>query len=182
MDNKNFFVQLPSKTVDPRGYYKQGLVDNIKKYPWLKVAGMDAPFTTKNGKEIRGIDFAGADHLITFGTAKSHDINWVENGDYARKKGYAPVFDLQKDYALVLSKLDAFANARKPRPTYNTAYLRGTSDVFYVSGQRVEVYDNYIKIGMNIIPRNTPIERTISYYTPAQIETLRTVIVTVRNW
>lgn len=182
MDNKNFFVKLPSAVVDPRGYYKRGLVENINKYPWLKVAGLDAPFTTTNGKTIRGINYAGPDQLITFGTAKNHDVNWVENGDYARKKGYMPVYDLEKDYALVLSKLDAFAQARKPRPTYTTAYLRGTSDTFYVSGQRVEVYDNYIKIGMNIIPRNVNIGRTVAYYTPAQVEAIRTVFVTVSNW
>ena len=182
MDNKNFFVKLPSANIDPRGYYKQGLIDNINKYPWLTVAGLDAPFTTPSGKGIRGINFAGPDQLITFGTAKNHDINWVENGDYARKKAYAPVYDLQKDYALVLSKLDAFAQARKPRPSYSTAYLRGTGSSFYVSGQRVEVYDNYIKIGMNIIPRTGNINNTVAYYTPAQTEVVRTVLVTIRNW
>lgn len=179
MDNKtNFFVQLPSNANDPRGFYKKGLIDAINKYPWLKVAGMDAPFTTPSGKEIRGINFAGPDNLITFGSAKNHDVNWVKRADYAREKGYHPVYDIIKDWTTVMGKLNTFANERKPRPTYRSqeVYLQGSGNAFYVNGQLVEVYDNYIKIGLNIIPRNLT---TTNYYAMpvAQQEIVRTVIV-----
>lgn len=179
MDNNNFFVQLPTSANDPRGFYKKGLIDAINRYPWLKVAGLDAPFTTKNGNEIRGIQFAGPENLITFGSAKSHDVNWVKRPDYAREKGYHPVYDIIKDWTTVMGKLDKFANERKPRPRYQEVYLQGAGDTFYVNGQKVEVYDNYIKIGLNIIPRNLT---TTAYYSMPSIqqEIVRTVIVRLK--
>lgn len=175
-NNSNFFVQLPSASNDPRGFYKAGLVNAISKYPWLKVAGLDAPFTTNKGTDIRGIQFAGPDNLITFGSAKNHDINWVKRADYAREKGYHPVYDIIKDWNTVMGKLDKFATERKPRPRYQEVYMHGTADVFYAGGQRVEVYDNYIKVGLHIIPRNVT-STTYRAMPVAQQEIVRTVIV-----
>jgi hypothetical protein len=179
MDNKNFFVQLPNKATDPRGFYKAGLIEKLNKYPWLKVAGLDSPFTTPSGRDIRGIEYAGADHVLTFGTAKYHDVNWAKRTDFVREKGYAPVLDIVKDWSTVVTKLDAFAQARKPRPVYNPYYTRNTGDIMYVGGQKVEVFDNYIKIGYNIIPR-TANTNTFYAYTPAQLEAIRTIVVTVK--
>jgi hypothetical protein len=178
MDNKNFFVQLPNSATDPRGFYKAGLIDKLNKYPWLKVAGLDAPFTTPSGRDIRGIEYAGAGNVITFGTAKYHDVNWAKRADFVREKGYAPVLDIVKDWSSVVSKLDAFANARKPRPVYNP-YRHACSNCITLGGNVVEVFDNYIKIGMNIFPR-TINTNTYYSYTPAQLETIRTIIVTVK--
>ena len=158
-NNYNFAVELPSRTQDPNGFYKKGLVDKlIKQYPWLKVAGIDAPYTLKNGAELRGINHAGPGSVLTFGTAKNHDVNWAERADYVREKGYTPVYNLAKDWTTVVNRLDAFANARKPvyRPTYTT-----TSVAYTIAGCPVEVFDNFIKIGYTIIPR---FPKTTDYY------------------
>ena len=82
----NFAVELPTRAQDPSGFYKKGLIEKLtKNYLWLTVAGLDAPHTLKNGRELRGVDHAGPGSVITFGTAKNHDVNWVERPDYARE-------------------------------------------------------------------------------------------------
>ncbi len=178
MDNTyKFAVELPTKAQDPSGYYKKGLVDKlVNKYPWLKVAGIDDPYYTKNGKYIRGIDYAGAGSVMTFGTAKNHDVNWVERPDYVREKGYTPIYNLVKDWNTVVNRLDAFANEKKPvyRPTYNYS----TSSVSYnIGGDVIEVFDNFIKIGYHIIPRNP---RQAEYYLLSQPSVTK-VIVTING-
>jgi hypothetical protein len=48
-----------------------------------------------------------------------------------------------------MQELDAFAQERKPQ--YK---LRSTGDAFYAYGQKVEIFDQFVKVGNNIIPRN----------------------------
>jgi hypothetical protein len=177
MDNNAFVVELPSLTQDKNGFYKKGLMDLvINKYPWLTVAGIDDPTRLKSGRELRGVEYAGAGNVITFGTAKSHDVNWIQRPDYAREKGYNPVYNLLKDWNTITSKLHTFAMAKKPvaKPTCGCYYTSGNS--FFVDGQKVEIFDNFIKIGYNIIPRNLT-SRELYAYTPATIKQIETVIV-----
>ena len=176
MTKSTFVVQLPSIAQDKNYYYKKTFVKNIiTKYPWLTIAGIDAPFTLKSGRELRGIDHAGAEHLLTFGTAKNHDINWVQNANYACGRGYNPVYNLLTDWNKIESELAAFAAARKPAPKYVT---RETGSSFYAGGQKVEVYDNFFKIGYNIIPRT---KANSNVYTASQLETIKTLVITIKN-
>ena len=186
MDNKNktFAVQLPSTDMDPRGFYKKGLIDELNKYPWLTVAGMDDPFYTKSGKFIRGINYAGPKNLITFGTAKNHDVNWIEREDFARTKGVAPVYDIIKDWSTVKGNINAFAAVRKPapKPTTRVGYIAdsyfGTENL-YINDTNVEVFSNYFKIGSTIIPR-TNTTSTASAYKVAYTNYVPKTEVTVR--
>lgn len=179
MDNKyNFAVQLPTKSADTNGFYKKGLMDKIiNKYPWLKVAGIDEPTYTKSGRYIRGVDYAGPGNVITFGTAKSHDVNWVERPDYVREKGYTPVYDLVKDWNTVVSRLDAFANARKPRPTYTSGVQYVAFNKYCIAGVPVEIFDNFYRIGYTIIPRFPKTSDYCLFSTPEVTK----VIVTVKG-
>lgn len=178
MDNKyNFAVILPSKSADTTGFYKKGLVDRVlNNYPWLKVAGVDSPYYTKNGRYIRGVDHAGPGNVLTFGTAKNHDVNWVERPDYVREKGYTPVYDLVKDWNTVINRLDAFAKSRKPAPRYSDFYSTGCNK-YCICGVPVEVFDNFYKIGYNIIPRYP---RENEYYIIQKPEVVK-VIVTIKS-
>ena len=171
----NFAVELPTRAQDPSGFYKKGLIEKLtKNYPWLTVAGLDSPYSTNSGRTIRGVDHAGPGSVITFGTAKNHDVNWVERPDYVREKGYTPVYNIVKDWSTVVSRLDAFAQAKKPvyRPVYKT-----TSVVYTIAGMPVEVFDNFIKIGYNIIPRYPS---TSDYYLFSKPEVTK-VIVTING-
>lgn len=162
MENKyKFAVELPSLVNDPRGFYKKGLVDMItKRYPNLTVAGLDNPDVK------RGIQYAGPGSLITFGTAKNHDINWVERPDYAREKGYKPVYDLIKDWSTIATKIAAFSSEKarleeekrreeaRRAAAYRIQYVYPTNYLYstYVEGIRVDVYPTYIKVGNKTIP------------------------------
>jgi hypothetical protein len=187
--NNKFAVKLPSANVDPYGYYKKAIIDKlIDKYPYLTMAGLDAPFYTPSGKPIRSVEYASAGDAITFGTAKSHDVNWVKNTNFMN--GVVPTYDIQKDWTEVMSNIDAFAKARKPKQSYNpytvhSSYCNCSScnsseNYFYVGGKLVEVYDDFIKVGLTIIPRYTK-PATFKYYSVYELETIHTIIITVRS-
>lgn len=133
-----FAVELPGTDRDPRGFYKKGLVEIMTspKYSKLTIAGIDVPAV------LRGIEHAGPGSLITVGTAKNHDINWVERPGYAREKGYAPVYDLIQDWNKVTDKLDQYYNEKYPK------YKTMTTS----TGAKVEIYPHFIKIDNNVYP------------------------------
>lgn len=177
MTKNSFVVELPTLAQDKNGFYKKGLMDLIiNKYPWLTVAGIDDPTRLKSGRELRGVEYAGAGNVITFGTAKSHDVNWIQRPDYAREKGYNPVYNLIKDWNTITNKLHTFAMAKKPAVKTCSACYYGSGNTFYVDGQKVEIFDNFIKIGYTIIPRQLTTSQLYAY-TPATIKTIETVIV-----
>ena len=167
-DTFKFAVELPTLANDPRGFYKKGLVDILtKRYTNLTVAGLDNPDVK------RGIQYAGPGSLLTFGTAKNHDVNWVERPDYAREKGYKPVYDLIKDWSTVVSKISAFsaekarieeearraefarANAYRMSYVYARPVATDALYITYVDGIKVQVFSNFIKVGYTVIPTTT---------------------------
>ena len=137
--NKNAFViELPALNVDPQGFYKKGLVETLtsKKYEKLTIAGIDLPTV------IRGIQHAGPGNLITIGTAKNHDVEWIERPNYAREKGYNPVYDLVADWNTIMKKIEVYYNEKYPK-AYNFTGTYGTN---------VQVFDGFVKIGDNVYP------------------------------
>lgn len=161
--NDNFFVTLPSTSTDTRGFYKKGLLDLIdKKYPWLTVAGLDAPFYTDKGNPISGVQYAGAGNVLTFGSAKYHDVNWIKRADFAREKGYEPVLDLVKDWNTITRKLDVFAQNRKPAPRYTYSSNRYGREEICVAGNRVTITDNFVFVNNVAIPRELDARRYAS--------------------
>ena len=139
MTSKNSFaVVIPSKERDPQGFYKKNFVELLQspKYNKLTIAGIDIPTV------LRGIQHAGPDTLLTVGTAKNHDINWIERPTYACERGIEPIFDLVKDWNTVTNKLDTYYNEKYPKFRSFTA---STCAV-------VEVYPHFIKVGNNVYP------------------------------
>jgi len=149
MDNKNkFAVKLPSFLNDINLLYKTNLVNTIiDKYPHLTMAGIDTPYETSRGNEINGIENAKPNDYITFGTSRTHDVNWMSKGEedtfnYLNRTG-VPVYDLQKDYGKVMYNLDKFATANKPKETCNCDYC---------NYNKVQKFDAFTKVGYTIIP------------------------------
>lgn len=179
MNNNTFAVLVGNGTTGK--FYKQAFINEVTtKYPWLTVAGLDDPYTLKNGRTLRGVQHAGAGNLVTVGTAKHHDINWVENPEFAAKKGYQPIYDLVTEYNAASNALRKYAMAKKPQPKTQTVYVQDAGSVFYACGAKVEVFDNFFKIGTHIIPR---VATATSFYgyTPAQMDVIKKVIVTVKT-
>jgi len=154
-----FHVQLPSYNNDNNGFYKKAILDTIaNKYPWLTVAGLDAPFYMESGKKLRGVQDAGPGSLLTFGTAKNHDVNWVERNTYATEKGYHPILNPITNWNTVMDKLYKFAMERKPLPkvnVYNQMYQDRTvaNDRFVIGGKNVTITDDFVFVGTKALPR-----------------------------
>jgi len=138
----SFAVVLPSKSEDPQNFYKKGFIEEVLKvrrdYPGLTVAGIDNPDVR------RGIEYATNDHLMTVGTAKHHDINWVERANYAREKGYKPVYNLIENWNEVVADLKKYAETH-----YGSTTVR-------LSGGRVAIiHRDFIKVGYKCYPYAT---------------------------
>ena len=205
MTNNKFAVVLPSRTLDTNGFYKQGLVDLLlNKFTWLTIAGFDEPDVK------HGIEYAGPGSLLTFGTAKNHDVNWIKRPDYARGRGIVPIYDLVKDYNTVIAAITAFANARKPRPVYNyNSYCNcNTNDIFKCGNcgalnvlpttvtpvystpvycaPKVKVFDNFVKVGYEIASPAYGVSYTntpcyVSTYTPQVVSQVSYLKTTLRR-
>ena len=133
-----FVVEIPSANRDPHNFYKRELFNEILKvrrdYPGFKVAGIDDPSVK------RGIEHATNNNLITVGTAKNHDVEWVERAGFACEKGYNPVYDLISDFSTVKSKLRAYAEKN-----------HGTKEFNLSNGSTVVIHRNFIKIGYKVV-------------------------------
>ena len=129
-----FVVELPSADRDPQNFYKRGFVEELLKtraqYPTFTIAGIDAPDVR------RGIEFASNGNLLTVGTAKTHDAEWVERPNFAREKGYEPVFDLVKDWKKVTDRLKKYAEE-----------VHGNTIVDLSGGRKAIIHRDFIKIG-----------------------------------
>lgn len=158
LNNKlSFVVELPTKNEDPRNFYKRGLLEEVLKirneYPGFTVAGIDAPDVK------RGVEHASHGNLLTVGTAKTHDVEWVERPNYAREKGYNPVLDIRKDWKEITTKLKAYAEDKY-----------GATEVTLSGGRRAIIHRDYIKIGYKLYSYAEFAE--VYGLTPADIKTL----------
>ena len=134
----SFAFELPTTDIDPNNFYKKGILEEIlkirKEYPGFTVSGVDRPDVK------RGVDYASNSNLITVGTSKTHDIEWVERPNYAREKGYAPILDIRKDWNKIVTRLRAYAEEH-----------HGTKTVGLSSGVTAIVHRNYVQIGYDLI-------------------------------
>jgi len=130
--NNSFAVEIPTRDMDPNLFYKKELLTLItNKYPHFTVSGKVPPAIN------RGVEYASHGNLLTFGTAKTHDVEWVERPGYVCEKGYAPIFNLVKDWNKIVSRLDALNDELYPKKLKLS------------NGMDVEFFENFVKIGYN---------------------------------
>lgn len=170
-NDKRFFVELPSYNADNTGFYKKAILDRIRReYPWLTVAGLSDPYRTPKGNIINGVQSAGAGNLLTFGTAKHHDVNWVRRAEFAAERGYTPILNPVTNWNSVVNHLHAFAMDKKPYlPTYDrfsrrdAAYALG-NDRYLIGGNNVTITRDFVYVGNQALPRT--ITPTVYYALP----------------
>jgi hypothetical protein len=173
----NFAVQLPTSREDRFGFKKIAFVETmIKFFPWLTVAGIDSPFTI-NGKTIKGIDYAPAGTVLTFGTSKTHDVNWIENVNYLKDADRIPTYDLNTESIGALKHLQMFAESIKPKtPSKNNYYSTYSRCLLCSNLIDVEEFASCTKIGYNIIPKAIAFPIFCSYRKPQYITELTITI------
>ena len=170
MTNDKFFVALPSYATDNTGFYKQAILDKVRKeYPWITVAGLSDPYRTPKGNYINGVQNAGPGNLLTFGTGKFHDVNWVRRPEYATERGYEPIIDPVKNWNTLVNKLHTFAMNRKPSYTYasSNTYALG-NDRYVIGGNKVTITDDFVYVGAKALPRTVTRDSYYSLSTPVR--------------
>ena len=165
-----FYIKLPSANIDPKGALKSFLVNKmLSAKPWLRYAGIDTP------RVERGIQYASADDYIVFDSSATFDVDWAKSSDLSEStKRYIPVYDLYTDFNSAINKLESYARAKCPffsEPDYDFKYF----------GQPVKVFDNYVQIGLNIIPRKNT-RAYLSALPGATIDSITEVIVKINNY
>ncbi len=135
--NNSFVVEIPNVSTDPNFLYKKELLKHIEaNYPHMTVSGKTPPVVR------RGVDQASYGNLITFGTSKTHDIEWVERPAYACEKGYAPVYNLVKDWNKITNRLAQLNDELYP------------SNLNLSNGTEVEFHKNFVKVGYKRVSYN----------------------------
>ena len=85
----------------------------------------------------RGVEYASHGNLLTFGTSKTHDVEWIERPSYACEKGYSPVYNLVSDWNKITDRLEKLNEERYP------------SRLRLSNGMEVEFFKNFVKVGYN---------------------------------
>lgn len=111
-------------------FYAEQLKKTVREMG-LTIAGEDFPPVTS------GYDLADFGNLLTIGTARNHDVNWVRRPTYACEKGYKPVLNLIEDWNLIQKKL--------------AEYYADKYELRLRSGAKVSFHDGFVKIGTEII-------------------------------
>lgn len=194
MNNLGFAVRFPSRNNDSKGVFKKSLLNFIEReYPYLSLAGLDAPEYDALGRRIKSIEYVGPKDTMTFGLSDYHDVAYATKpSDLLNEQGtgFAPVYDIADDWNTVINKLTRFAEAKEREESCYNCPLRNVcgkvkkpkyneADAYYLSdGTKVTIFDNFIKIGNTIVPRNiTPV--FIAKAPVATRELIKRTIVTI---
>ena len=149
LNNKGqFFVHISEKSP-----YVKRLVEKAQDLN-LTVSGDN---TAPVGKRLGDIRNAQKGDQITFGTSSRFDMNWVARDEYFCQKGFAPVYDIVKDWNKIEKALKQFADQKKKLNTVN--------------GNDVRFHARFMVVDGRIVPYN---KQEVAVLVP--VETLRDIM------
>lgn len=125
-----FFAHIDEKTPYVREFVRRA------QELGLTVSG-DGTATVKGGD----ITKAQKGDVITVGSSSKFDVNWAKRDGYVCDKGYAPVYNLHKDWAKVNKALENFAAEKKAVKLENGTNVRFHHSFMVIDG-RVYNYKN----------------------------------------
>jgi hypothetical protein len=134
-----FFVHVSEKNP-----YVKELVRQAQQLQ-LTVSG-DGTAPVKGG-DIRE---AGKGDQITFGTSNRFDVNWVKRDQYFCQKGYAPVYDIVKDWNKIEKALKQFADRKKQLTCCNGVNVNFHSRFMVVDGRVISYEQNKIAASLPV--------------------------------
>ena len=127
LNNKGqFFVNISEKSPYVKELVRQA--QNLN----LTVSG-DGTTPTKGGD----ITQAQKGDQITIGSSTRFDVNWTKRDQYFCQKGYAPVYDIVKDWNKIEKALKQFADQKKKLNTVNGNDIRFHARFMVVDGRVV---------------------------------------------
>lgn len=150
---KSYIFELPEKKYDNKGFLKNLVINHIaEKYPFLTMDGIDGPKTETS------LQYAGPGDFISLGVHPKYHISSVKKNDWyngcSNCFNYKCPFNalnrpekinLLSDFDIAMKKLDEYANS-------TGQYLDKGYDYKWF-GTPVRIYQNFIQIGMTIIPK-----------------------------
>lgn len=161
--SNKYMFKLPSN--DTTGSFKNQLLTNVMKaYPFLTFKSkVDYPYSSV------GVELAKGGDYITVGMDSTNDISWLPS--YANKYE-AECIDLYTDFDRAMNALDNYA--RKNNPFYD--------DYDYITefGTPVKIYNDFVQVGYNIIPRNNI--HFLKGLRPAEKKQIINIIIKIKNY
>jgi hypothetical protein len=98
--------------------YAQEILD-IAQRKGLTVSGDgSARSTGRNIEEIL------PNEILTFGTSKRFDVNFISRPSYAKKNNLVPVYDVVKDYRKVIEAINEMADEKKTLQRSRDGYIK----------------------------------------------------------
>lgn len=147
LNNKGqFFVNISEKSPYVKELVRQA--QNLN----LTVSG-DGTAPTKGGD----ITQAQKGDQITVGSSTRFDVNWTKRDQYFCQKGYAPVYDIVKDWNKIEKALKQFADQKKKLNT--------------ISGNDIRFHARFMVVDGRVVPYN---KQEIAVLVP--VETLRDIM------
>jgi hypothetical protein len=132
MKNKSFVIAIPVEERDSALFYTNAILEHIREeFPEFTISGEDKPVVR------HGVEYIFPGALLTIGTSRTHDVEWVKNADFAGRKGYEPVLDLIKDWTKIKAKLREYRDANYF--TYKAS-----------NGAKVDFFNGYTRIGYTV--------------------------------
>lgn len=173
---KTYIFELPEKKYDNKGFLKNAVINHIaEKYPFLSMDGIDGPKTYKS------LQYAGPGDFITLGLSDKYDISFIRKNDWYNgcsscDNYHCPFSSLKKpekynllsQFDIAMKKIDEYAKSK--------GYALDKGYDYKWFGLPVRIYQNFVQIGMTIIPKKGDYFILPDTLTEKEITTINTVI------
>lgn len=137
-------VRKPKPKLNKKGQFLVELTEKNVYLPKLveKAQNLGLSVSGDGSNPVKGGDITNAKKgdLVTFGTSSRFDVNWIRRAEYALENGYAPIYDVVKDWNTVSKAMKEFAS-------------KGQQKSFALNnGGNVSFHHRFVKIGLDVYP------------------------------
>lgn len=135
----------------------QFFIDITEDRPYVKelvrqAQNLDLTVSGDGTAAVKGGDITEArkGDLISVGSSSRFDVNWIKRPQYFCQKGYAPVYDIVKDWDKIEKGLKQFAENKRIMKTLDGQEIRFHSRFAVVDGRVVPYEKNQIAVLMPV--------------------------------
>lgn len=173
---KTYLFELPEKKYDNKGFLKNLVINHIaNKYPFLSMEGIDGP------KTYNSLQYAGPEDFIAVGINDTYDISTIRKNDWYNGCYNEPCYkcpfssmkqpekyDLLSQFDIAMQKIDEYAKKK--------GYSLDKGYDYKWFGMPVRIYQNFVQIGMTIIPKKNNHFILPTNLTKTEVTNITTVI------